>query len=164
MICIDTKNNQSPNPDYDDFCFLAIMGKDNGHILQGGTPFPLSNHLQKIPNHKDYIAIGNFSDGNDRYSKVPHATYEFKIPTQIITRSNEYGIYVEVFDSNTGKKIFWPSGTQLENPQSISSPQNWGKLVSIDSSLPEFPLPVLTLALLMVTIIILGVKTKLVNI
>lgn len=164
MICIDTKNNQSKNPDNDDFCFLSVMGRDNGYILQGGTPFPISNHLEKISNHKDYIAIGTFSDGNDRYSKVPHATYEFRIPTEIITRSNEYGIYIEILDSSTGKKSLWPPGTQLENLNSIPSPQNWGKLISIDNSLPEFPLPMLAFTLMMATIIVLGVKTKLINI
>ncbi|MHA7733550.1 hypothetical protein [Nitrosopumilus sp. S6] len=164
MICFDTKNNLSFNPDSDDYCFLAVVGKINGHILQGGTPFPLTNHLEKIPNHKEYVGIGNFSDGNDRYSKIPHSTYEFKIPTEVIGRSNVYGIYIEVFDSNSGKKISWPSNPQSENPQSIPSPQNWGQLISIDSSLPEFSLPMLTLSLLMATIIVLGVKTKLINI
>lgn len=164
MICFDTKNNQSSNPDNDDYCFLAVMGKTNGYTLQGGTPFPVTNHLEKIQNHIEYIAIGNFSDENDRYSKVPHSTYEFKIPTEIISRSNVYGIYIEVFDSTTGKKISWPSNSQSENPQSIPSPQKWGQLISIDSSLPEFPLPMLILSILMATIIVLGVKTKLINI
>ncbi|MBC8502936.1 MAG: hypothetical protein H8D35_07450 [Nitrosopumilus sp.] len=120
--------------------------------------------MEKISNHKDYVAVGNFSDENDRYSKVPHTTYEFRIPTEIITRSNEYGIYIEVFDSNTGKKTFWPPSTQLENINNIPSPQNWGKLISIDNSLPEFPLPMLAFTLMMATIIVLGVKTKLINI
>jgi len=162
-ICIDTKNNQSLNPDTDDYCFLAIMGKTNGHILKGGTPFPITNHMEKIPNHIEYIGVGNFSDENDRYSKTPHATYEFKIPTDVITRSNEYGIYIEVFDSN-GEKTTWPPNYELANPQLIPSPKNWGTLISIDSSLPEFPLPMLTFSILMATIIVLGVKTKLINI
>lgn len=164
VICFDTKNNQSTSPDNDDFCFVAIMGKQNGFILQGGGPFASTNYLRNIPNHDEFIAIGSFSDDNDRYSKTPHATYEFKIPTQIIERSNEYGLYIEVFDANKGEKITWPQSNENSYFNYKIFPKSWGKLISIDNSLPEFPTPLLVFSILLATILILQVKSKFINI
>jgi len=153
MICFDTKNNKSIKPDVDDYCFVAVMGKLNGHILQGGSNFATKGNLEKITVPFENKMIGGISDLNDRYSKSPHMSYEFKIPTDLIGRSNEYGFYVQVFDSNTNQFQTWPSGIKTEFLKT-PSPQNWGSLISIDNSLPEFPTPVVIILILFSLIIL----------
>ncbi len=107
--------------------------------IQGGSFINTQNYFKKIQNHHDFIAIGNISNENDRYSKIPHSTYEFKIPTEVITRSNIYGIYVGVFDKSQSITYSWPETTS--HYSKIPSPSNWGHLISPDKSLPEFNIP-----------------------
>lgn len=158
LICFDAKNNKSSIPDLDDYCFVGILGRDTGFTLQGGSLFATKSFFQLINNNEELIIVGEISDENDRYSKVPHPSYEFKIPTDVITRSNHYGFYVESFDANSGKSTTWPNSIDKKFPTHIPGPEFWGDMISIDKSLPEFPLPLLILSILVMTMIIMSKK------
>lgn len=147
-ICLDKNPTRKSIPTKDSYCFISILDGKSGFSLQGGSVSALSNHFQKIPNHKDLILIGSFSDINDRYSKAPHASYEFKIPTDVVGRSSEYGIFVSVFDASKNKLYTWPN-IEDGNPFSIAKPNEWERMVSIDKSLPEFNFPIITIAIVL---------------
>lgn len=141
-ICIDSKNNKNSFADNDDFCFRARYGTDTGETYQGNNSESKSGFVV-IPNSAEFIAVGNTSDQNDRYTAVPHASYEFKIPTDLIGRSDNYGFFVSVFDESNQVYYNWPTNTTRNTE--IPSPQLWGDLISPDRSLPEFDLPLLVL-------------------
>jgi len=145
IICFDTQNDKTEIPDNNDFCFVATLGRNSGSTLQGGSPLIFTSNFKNIKNHDDFIGISGYSDENDRYSKTPHASYEFRIPTDLISRSNVYGFYVGVYDYDSGKIYSWPENIVVEHPLNIPSPSLWGELVSPDKSLPEFELPILAL-------------------
>jgi len=138
IICFDTKNDKSLIPQEDDYCFQATLGRQNGATMQGGSVIPTNGNFKNIQNDKRLIAIGNVSDENDRYSKTPHASYEFKIPTDIIGRSDNYGFLVYVYDASTDQVVTWPSNIEINERKNIPSPSQWGDLISPDKSLPEF--------------------------
>lgn len=136
MVCFDTLNDKSENAQADDYCFQATVGSQNAVTLQGGSPILKNNGFKKISNHENLIAVGNVSDENDRYSDVPHASYEFKIPIEVIGRSDNYGFLVYVYDDNTKRVVTWPA-IELDN-NNIPPPAKWGDMISPDKSLPEF--------------------------
>ena len=142
IICIDSKNDAGNVPKKDDFCFIAKMGSDEPITLQGGGLIATQGFFERISNHQELIAIGGTSGQWDRYSKTPHSSYEFKIPLEIIGRSNSYGIFIAIHDS--GNYFGWPN-VKLEKYPFIPEPNKWGQLVSPDKSIPEFELPFLML-------------------
>jgi len=156
-ICFDYNNTKSSLPDENDYCFVAILDREVGFTLRGGSSIA-TNYFEKIPNYPGYIAIGGVSDENDRYNKTPHPSYEFKIPTDLIGRSSTYGFYVETFDAKTSNSMTWPGGIFKQSPLHIPSPDLWGDMISPDKSLPEFPLPYLLLAILFISMIIMSRK------
>ncbi len=136
LVCFDTKNDKTIFPKTDDYCFSAILDEKIPVTYQGNNTFPeINNSFSVIPNNKNFLAIGTSSDKNDRYSKIPHASYEFKIPLEVLGRSNNYGFYLSVFDAHSKNYYSWPY--DIKNQSSISSPSQWGDLVSPDNSLPE---------------------------
>jgi len=137
-VCFDTTNNKSEIPDGDDYCFTSILGSSKGITRQGNLEIDNKNQFKEISNHEGFIAIGAVSDENDRYSKTPHASYEFKIPTDIVGRSDNYGFLVYVTDTNQDEPIIWPEDIILESDGNIPKPSEWGNLISPDKSLPEF--------------------------
>ncbi len=141
MICFDTNNDKSLLADSNDYCFMAILDNKRSFSYQGGSPFGLNGHFKNIPNSVDFIGIGSISDQNDRYSETPHPSYEFRIPTEVIGRSDIYGFYVYVYDSHYNKVYSWPQDIISDSPLQVPSPSVWGELVSPDKSLPEFELP-----------------------
>ena len=145
MVCFDTMIDGGVTIRNDDFCFVASIGSKNPITLQGGSDIITKASLKKIPNHPKLIAVGGFSDENDRYSKIPHATYEFKIPIEILGYSSEYGFYVYVYDNDSRKIITWPEKQTSEKYPYIAAPDQWGKIVSPDKTIPEFDLPILML-------------------
>lgn len=145
MICFDTKNDKSLIPDSDDYCFISILGSNRPITLEGGTNFTSNNNLKKISIPEGLIAVGEISDENDCYTSIPHQSYEFKIPTDLIGRSDKYGFYVSLFSTYDNKIYSWPDMKQ-DSLVNIPSPRLWGVLWSPDKSLPEFPLPLLGLA------------------
>jgi len=142
VICFDTKNDRSEKPDSNDFCFYSFIDEKIGQTFHGND-----SDFTKIENHQDFISIGAESDHNDRYSSISHASYEFKIPTDQIGRSNIYGFHFLIHD---GQTIYsWPSDSK------ITSPPTWGVLISPDKSLPEFNFAIVILVLSIVAVIVL---------
>lgn len=160
IICFDTKNDKTLLPNQDDYCFISILGKNIGHTIQGGSFISTQNYFKKIINHEDFIGVGGISNENDRYSSIPHSSYEFRIPIDLITRSNIYGFYVGVFDKSETKMYSWPESSTTHYTK-IPSPSTWGSLVSPDKSLPEFNFPSLYVIVGLIGILIITqIKTK----
>jgi hypothetical protein len=151
IICFDGNNDKTLLPGNDDYCFGVSLGNNNGFVLQGGSNISFSNNFKKISKPDGFIAISAISDQNDRYSKIPHPSYEFKIPIELFGRSDNYGFYFSVYDGYSDKFYSWPDINPTK-PLKIPSPSQWGNIISPDKSLPEFDLPLLLLfpALLLV--------------
>ena len=136
VICFDTENDKTEFVDSNDYCFTAILGENVGSTLQGESSL-VANNFQNIPNAEGFIGIGAVSDENDRYSIIPHTSYEFRIPTDLIGRSDNYGFYVGIYDDFTKTTYSWPIEIVLDEFK-IPSPKLWGEIISPDKSLPEF--------------------------
>ena len=147
IFCLDTDNNKSILADSDDYCFLSVLDGKSAFVYQGGSPLGLNGNFKQISRHPDFIGIGSFSDKNDRYSIVPHAGYEFKIPTELVGRTDVYGMYLGVYDAHSNKVHSWPQDILVSNFLQVPSPSRWGEIISPDKSLPEFPLSFLMLIL-----------------
>jgi len=142
-VCIDSKNNKSEFFDNDDYCFIVqlekrnfidtLFNKQDNFIVQGNSQSKSFEELEKI---KDFVGIGTMSDKEDKYSEIPHASYEFKIPIELIGRSDNYGFYVNVFDASSNVVYSWPEDIKLESFD-IPSSSSWGNLISPDKSLLE---------------------------
>lgn len=142
-VCIDSKNNKSEF--FDNYCFIVqleernfidtLLNKQNSFVIQGDTQSKKIEELEKIK-VKDFVGIGTMSDKEDKYSGISHASYEFKIPIELIGRSDIYGFYVNVFDANSNVVYSWPEDIKLENFD-IPSSSLWGNLISPDKSLLE---------------------------
>ncbi len=153
IVCFDTKNDDGDRPDENDYCFVATEGSSTFVSYKGGGYFGISNYLDVIPNPTGAKAIAGISNKFDRYTDVPHAIYEFRIPTALLTRSNLYGFYYAVYDANSGKVYSWPVDVNTGYPY-VPAPHQWGKLVSPDNSLPEFQPPQIVFALTMVLLLL----------
>ena len=159
VICFDTEDDKNEFADSNDYCFTAILGENVGSTLQGESSL-VANNFRNIPNVEGFIGIGAVSDENDRYSLTPHASYEFRIPTDLIGRSDNYGYYVGIYDDFTKTTYSWPSEVVLDEFK-IPSPKLWGEIISPDKSLPEFDLPFLALVSSMVLILVITrIKNK----
>jgi hypothetical protein len=144
-VCIDSKNNKSEFFDNDDYCFIVqleernfidvLFNKQDNFIIQGDSQSKSFKELEKIK-VKEFVGIGTMSDKEDKYSSVPHASYEFKIPIELIGRSDDYGFYVNVFDVSSNIVYSWPEDIKLKSFD-IPSPLLWGNLISPDKSLLE---------------------------
>jgi len=155
IICFDTKNDKNIKPDENDFCFMIKLGSNKAVTLQGND----SEEFVIVKNHDDLIGIGDISSVNDRYSKEPHPAYEFRIPIELLERTDHYGFYVGVFDFTKSEVYTWPPEIDLENSD-IPSPNTWGLIYSPDKSLPEYDLPILVLILGSMGVVLLSLKRK----
>lgn len=144
-ICFDSKNKTGLMTNTNDYCFMTTLGGKNPLVLQGGSVDGIDGNFKRVSSPSDFIGIGGVSDENDRYSATPHAGYEFKIPTDLVGRSDVYGFYVGVYDAHSNKVYSWPQNATANSPLKIPNPSLWGQIVSPDESLPEFPLPVMML-------------------
>jgi len=153
-ICFNSNQQQIDKPDSNTFCFVQIMGKDSTHVLQGGGKLASTGFYKTIKNDLEIIGVGGISDKNDRYSSIPHESYEFKIPIDVIGRSNLYGFYVNVYVDKADKEYTWPKDVTSDRYPFIPQPNTWGKVVSLDNSIPEFPIPVYILVITLLSIII----------
>jgi len=147
-ICIDSKNNKSSSPDSDDFCFSVALGNNQGIIFQGGTDLKNKNYMKRIPNVDGFFATSKISDENDRYSSKPHPTFEFKIPLELIGKSDNYGFYFSVYNANENHFSSYPIETERKGIFILPSPNLWGDLISPDKSLPEFEVPIILMVLI----------------
>jgi len=160
MVCFDAKSDQSVKPDANDYCFKLYLGSDKAFTFQGTDQ---SGEFNSVKNHVDLIAVAAASDENDRYSQVPHGSYEFRIPIELLGRTDHYGFYVEVFDFTNSTTYTWPKEINFESNSDIPSPAKWGLIYSPDKSLPEYDLPLLVLILGSISAIILSSKNKKLN-
>ena len=162
-VCFgDTIHNKIANEN--DYCFLVTLGNKSPIVLQGGSPAAISGNFKKISNI-EFVGVGAMSDNADRYTPVPHASYEFKIPLELIGRNNEYSFYLSVYDFHRNVANTWPRDITLENNFIIPSPIYWGTFYSPDSSLPEFHFPYFVVFMPFLLIVILRMQRwrKLVN-
>jgi len=157
MVCFDAKSEQSLKPDSNDYCFKIQLGSKKAITLQGSEQ---SGQFESVGNHEDLIAVGGVSDENDRYRSFPHTVYEFRIPIELLERTDTYGIYLQVFDHSNATTYSWPSEIIIENSE-IPSPAKWGIIYSPDKSLPEYDLPILVLILGSLSVVILTKSKKL---
>jgi len=155
IVCIDVNKTMSSYPQKNDYCFLVTLGSHNPITLQGGGDLAMTNHFVKIKNDPNLIAIGGVSDEHDRYTSIPHISYEFKIPIDIMGRSDIYSFYAATYDAQTDKVYSWPQNVTNISSPFVPSPSNWGELVSPDKSLPEFQYPIFTLIPALVVLIYL---------
>lgn len=144
-VCIDSKNSKSEFFDNDNYCFIVqleernfidvLLNKQDNFVIQGNLQSKSFEELEKIK-VKDFVGIGAMSDKEDKYSQIPHASYEFKIPIELLGRSDSYGFYVNVFDASSNVVYSWPEDIKLESFD-IPSSLLWGNLISPDKSLLE---------------------------
>ena len=145
IVCIDSKNNKSEFLDKDDYCFVVqlqernvidtLFSKQDNFVIQGDSQSKKIEELEKIK-VKEFVGIGTMSDKEDKYSTTSHTSYEFKIPVELIGRSDNYGFYVNVFDASSNVVYSWPEDIKLESFD-ILSPLLWGNLISPDKSILE---------------------------
>jgi len=159
-ICIDGNNNKNMISDHNDFCFSSTLGNKQGVVFQGGSINAITGNFQKIPNPENFIGLGNISDENNRYTKEPHVSHEFKIPIDFIQRSDNYGFFLSVYDADSHDYFTWPYESLRENFFKIPSPNNWGDLISPDKSLPELNLPSIILMISIFAIIIVQFRAS----
>ena len=152
VLCLESNNEKNLIAQNNSHCFVATLNSNNPKILQGGSVSAIDGHFKKIQ-HEDVIAVGTVSDLKDRYSPIPHPSYEFKIPTDLVGRYNEYGLYIAVYDYHNDKLYSWPRNIELNNNFQIPSPSEWGVLISPDRSLPEFEFPLLLCIISFLTLI-----------
>lgn len=157
IVCFDTKNDKTKIPQTDDYCFFTSLGSNNYHTYQGGNISALNGFFKKITNDKNFVAVGTVSDKVDRYNKTPHSSYEFRIPLDVISRSDNYGFYISVFDAHTQNNYSWPSNIEKKSILAIPSPNQWGDIVSPDKSLPEFNFLTLQIFLILLIMFIIAI-------
>lgn len=141
-VCLGKNKTETVN--INDYCFISTLNGDS-FVLQGNSSLGINSNFKKIDNPSGFIGIGNISDANDRYTNIPHASYEFRIPTDLVGRSDMYGLYVSVYNSHSNKIYSWPPNVVSDSLLKIPSSGKWGDLVSPDKSLPEFQWPILAL-------------------
>lgn len=156
LVCIVANQTSELHPQNDDYCFLSPLGSYNPLTFHGGGDLAETNYFVQIKNDPNLIAVGGISDVNDRYSSIPHTSYEFKIPISVIGRSDIYGFYVAVYNSHDRLSYSWPQNITSNSFPTVPPPSSWGQLISPDKTLPEFPYPVITLLASMLTIIYLS--------
>ena len=135
LICFDGKNDKTDIPGIDDYCFFTALSRKISFAYQGGGLIGLNGHFQKISNPVGYVAIGNVSDKHDRYNIIPHVSYEFRIPIDLLGRSDNYGFYMAVYEANSGIIYSWPTEVQQNRIFTIPSPSEWGEIISPDKSM-----------------------------
>jgi len=160
MICLDTNNDKTRIANSDDYCFIISLGSKKPLVLRGDSPLGFNGNFDKITNPDGFIGISNVSDENDRYSKIPHGVYEFRIPTDVVGRKDIYGFYMSVYDAHNNIVYSWPQEIKENSQFKIPSPRLWGEVVSPDKSLPEFPIPIfLLVSSIFLTVVFIKLKT-----
>jgi len=157
IICFDGKNDKNNIADDDDYCFGVALGNNNPFVLKGGSPLEQTNHFTNIAN-SGVIGAAAISDENDHYSSTPHSNYEFRIPIDLLGRSDVYGFYLGVYDSHKEKIYAFPENLTSTTQFGIPSPNQWGEIISPDKSLPEFPLPIISLLGALVSVVFITRK------
>lgn len=153
MICFDKNNTKSTTANENDYCFGVPFDGKYPFTLRGGSSLSETSHYMKIDNPSGLIGVSSVSDQNDRYTSTPHASYEFRIPMDVVGRSDTYGFYLDIYDQNKNHVYSWPQEISINSPFDIPSPNNWGEIISPDKTLPEFPGPLFIMIFSFVLII-----------
>ena len=140
VICFDGKNNKGIIADPNDYCFVVSPNTDA--VTYRGTTD--TEQFKIVPNPDEFIGVGSQSDQNDRYSLIPHESYEFRIPIELFGRADNFGFFVSVYDSSLQKFYSWPD-LQLNQDFQKIPPSSWGNIVSPDKTMPEFGVPIVIL-------------------
>lgn len=154
VVCFDGKNNKGIIADSNDYCF-AVSPNSDAVTYQGTTD---TEQFKTISNPDEFVGISAQSDRNDRYSPISHVGYEFRIPIELLGRSDNYGFFVSVYDSSLQKFYSWPD-LQLNQDFQKISPSKWGNIVSPDKTMPEFGVPIVILFAFM-CIVVFFTKTR----
>lgn len=155
IVCMSTIADNSTESNVKQYCFKAGMGKNEARTLKW---FNEQEKFIEIKNHNDLVSIGSISDENDYYTKIPHASYEYRIPLDLFGRYDKYDFFVGVYDSAISKSFTWPQILETDLTSEIPSSQKWGIIFSPDKSLPEFEIPLLMLFLSLFSIVIFTSK------
>lgn len=150
IVCLNSKNE---NPEKNNYCFIVTLGRKNPIVLQESSHFTINSKFKRIFK-TEFEGMGDVTVA-DRYSTIPHVTYEFKIPVELVGKSNEYQFYVATYESHGNYMLTWPKDIKLKNNFDIPDSSNWGIMISPDSSLPEFHLTYFMFCLPFLIIIIL---------
>jgi len=155
VVCFDSRiNNSSKNNDAG-YCFKINMNENQADTLLWNEE---KHEFEKINNNSNLVSIGAISDENDRYSPIPHPSYEFKIPLELLNRYDKYGFFVGVFNSNNNESYTWPENVDVDLSFELPPPQSWGLLVSPDKSLPEYDLPIMIFVFTITFMILISSK------
>jgi hypothetical protein len=152
-ICFDSGNSKSRVSDPDDYCFLVSLGGNATFALQGGNLLAITDNFKNIQAPSGFIGVGGISSVHDIYAQAPHPSYEFRIPKDLLGRSDSYGFFVQFYDAGSNKFYSWPQTENGTSYSNIPSPDKWGKIVSPDHTLPEFQFPPLSLLISFIAII-----------
>lgn len=155
IICLDVKNDKAKFADDDDFCFMVVSFGKSVIVLQGGSPLRPTSNFYTVLDKEGVIGVGGISAKDDRYTSIPHTSYEFSVPIDFVGRTDNYGLYVGVYEASSKKVYSWPQQITLDRPNQIPSPSQWGELVSPDKSIPEFELPLLVLIPAIIAIVLI---------
>lgn len=155
VVCFQNLNLTDSNKNA--FCFKTSVLNDAASTLNWNED---DQNFQFVDNHVQLISIGGISDENDRYSHTPHSSYEFKIPIELLKRSDRYGFFVGVYDSDDSSTYTWPTEIEADMSEELPSPQKWGIIFSPDRSLPEYSLPTLVLISTIMLVILLSFKNR----
>ncbi len=142
LICIDNSINNVTKKNMVAYCFQINVGNDNPTTFYWDE---LKQDYELVDNHMGLVSVGGISDENDRYTPIPHSSYEFKIPLELFQRYDKYGFFVGMFDSENTTTYTWPNNININLKSGLPSPQRWGEIYSPDKSLPEYELPILIL-------------------
>lgn len=158
-ICLNSKNE---NIEKNDYCFIVTLNRKNSIVLEE-NPLHTTNSKFKRIFKTEFEGMGDVTV-TDRHSVVSHVTYEFKIPVDLVGRSNEYQFYVAVYEAQNNYTLTWPKYITLKNNFDIPPTSSWGTMISPDKSLPEFPLSISILVITMIVIIAISrIKVDFIN-
>ena len=158
-VCLNSKNE---NPEQKDYCFIVTNGRKNSIVLKENSPTTINSKFKRIF-ETEFEGMGDITN-IDRYTDLPHTTYEFKIPVDLVGRSNEYQFYVSVYEAQSDYMLTWPKYITLKNNFDIPPTSSWGTMISPDKSLPEFPLSISILVITMIMIIVISrIKVGFIN-
>ena len=123
----------SPINGGDDFwCFVASRGLKTGHTLIGNSVSAFDGGLKLIPNPENFVGIGGTSSDKDRYLKIPHAAYEFKIPLESIGDAQSYKFFIKAID---GEQVYTFPENMMHSTNGILPLEYWGELSSLDKTM-----------------------------
>jgi hypothetical protein len=151
IICFAKYDNKSKIADHG-YCFGNAFDEKNGFTINDASHLEPSN-FYRGNNYDGFLGISSVSDKNDRYSEIPHVSYEFRIPTKVVGRYDIYNFYMGVYDTHSNKTYSWPQNLTSQGSFKIPTHGKWGQIISPDKSLPEFSLPIFTLMISMISLI-----------